>query len=114
MDEYIERKSVLQVVFDIMSDCKVSHKCRAINRNIKQIPAADVARAVHGQWIEDKEGILHCSECREEALYISTYEEQFDYDWEENLVPCGYEEHKEYIKTNYCPNCGARMDGDTK
>ena len=74
-------------------------------------PTADVEEVRHGKWTENEDGILYCSECKEEALYKSIFEEQFDYDWEENLVPCGYEEHKEYIKTNYCPNCGAKMDG---
>lgn len=43
---YIEREKALKVVADIMSDCKVSHKHRALNRNIKQIPTADVVEVV--------------------------------------------------------------------
>ena len=46
MAEYIEREATLKVIFDIMSDCKVRHKCRAINRNVKQIPTADVVEVV--------------------------------------------------------------------
>lgn len=66
----------------------------------------------HGEWLEDEYNeTVYCSECKEEALYESTFEEQFDYDWEENLVPCGYEEHREYIRTKYCPNCGSDMRG---
>lgn len=77
---------------------------------IWQAPAADVAEVRHGCWLED-EGETFCSECRESAPHETSCEELFDYDWEENLVPCGYEEHIEYVKTNYCPNCGAKMDG---
>ncbi len=43
---YIERETVLNVVADIMQDCKVSHKHRALNRNIKQIPSVDVVEVV--------------------------------------------------------------------
>lgn len=42
MDEYIKREDALNIIADIMQDCKVSHKHRALNRNIKQIPTADV------------------------------------------------------------------------
>ena len=52
-----------------------------------------------------------CSHCGGEAHYTSTFQEQFDYDWEENLVSTGYEEIREYIRSNYCPYCGADMRG---
>lgn len=68
----------------------------------------------HGTWIEDGYNDIPCvcSNCGAEAPYISRFNETFDYDWEENLVPTGYEEDKECIRTQYCPNCGARMDGE--
>lgn len=65
-----------------------------------------------GEWIED--GYTNrpcvCSHCVEEAYYKSVFEEKFDYDWDENLYSNGYEELREYIKSNYCPNCGAKME----
>ena len=85
-----------------------------IKQAIDEIPTADVAEVRHGEWVENGYyGIpCVCSCCGAEAQYTSTVEETFDYDWEENLVPCGYEEIREYIKTPFCPNCGAKMDGD--
>ena len=49
-------------------------------------PAADVAPVVHGRWIDAREycGDYLCSNC--EALYGTN-------------------------KFNYCPKCGAKMDG---
>ena len=62
-------------------------------KDIESIPAADVVERKHGKWIRENLAstsggvypVVHCSEC--------------------NIV--GYWEPK------YCPNCGARMDGDT-
>lgn len=87
---------------------------KTTKRLVTSAPALDAAPVVHAKWIEDGyRGIpCVCSHCSEEAHYTSTFREQFDYDWEENLVPCGYEEIREYIRSNCCPNCGARMDGD--
>jgi hypothetical protein len=46
MPEYIERESALKIVTDMMCDCKVTHKGRAIRRNINQIPTTDVVEVV--------------------------------------------------------------------
>ena len=44
---YIDKEIVLKTITDIMSDCKVVHKHRALNRNIKQIPE-----------------LVHCKKCK--------------------------------------------------
>ena len=49
-----------------------------------EIPAADVAPVRHGRWLHRKNGIAYCSECEIEAVEDGT---------------------------EYCPNCGAKMDG---
>ena len=81
--------------------------------DLMYLPIADVAEVRHGEWTEDGYyGIpCVCSCCGAEAQYTSTFEETFDYDWEENLCSTGYEETREYIRTPFCPNCGAKMDG---
>ena len=115
MAEYIEREALLDDIDAAMQNTGMGVIVgQTLRRYVRRQPTADVAEIRHGEWLEDEYNeTTYCSECEEEALYNSTFELQFDYDWEENLVPCGYEEHKEYIRTKYCPNCGAKMDGDT-
>ena len=59
---------------------------------IDEIPAADVAPVVHGQW-EKQSGLYSCSECGKTRPY----------DVQADAI--------EYWACNYCPNCGCRMDG---
>lgn len=62
--------------------------CSAKNlQSISDIPGADVAPVVHGKWDDSLDGITpYCS-------------------------ICGHS-HKLMVRTpNYCPNCGAKMDG---
>ena len=53
---------------------------------INQFPTVDAVEVVHGRWIDAREycGDFMCSNC--DALYGTN-------------------------KFNYCPNCGAKMDG---
>lgn len=68
---------------------------RVLNdRNL--IPAADVAPVVHARWIHSRYEdcseqfeLVKCSQCNHEAYAMAFY------------VRGG----------NYCPNCGAKMDG---
>lgn len=60
-------------------------------RRLLSIPAADVAPVVHGTW-ELRHGSWYCTNCGR------GYKIKF------GVAPA--------CKHNYCPNCGARMDGD--
>lgn len=61
---------------------------------IEQITAEDVQPVKHGRWenpVSVGNGIMFCSVCRNEAYWDTDYGQQlFD----------------------YCPYCGARMDGE--
>ena len=87
MAEYIERESAKKE-FNLNFG-SVSHAVIA-NRILDSIPTADVAPVVHGRWdarIMKDIGtytVYWCSECNNFSYY----------------------------KHNYCPNCGARMDGE--
>lgn len=66
---------------------------------IKTMPSAEKI----GKWIamSDTDGVYWtCSECGEEIPRISHYNPQFD------LFP----RLESINKTNYCPNCGAKME----
>ena len=76
---------------------------------VDAVPTVDEVPAESGEWVRTDWDGLVCSNCLEEAPYVSHFKETFDYDRNENLVSTGYEETKEYQRTKYCPNCGARM-----
>lgn len=102
MDEYIKREAAKRAVDEAveLSASEYDMICDYLDR----IPAADVAPVVHGEWeavdwreydansceviCYPKEGIA-CTRCR--------YVFKKDALW----------------KKNFCPNCGARMDGDS-
>lgn len=64
---------------------------------IREMPAADVAEVVHGEWLRAEDDwnsltTIQCSLCREEWC--------FETDDDVSL-----------LNYKYCPNCGAKMDG---
>ena len=87
MDEYIEREAAKRAACDALELYRSEYD--AIEESIDKVPAADVAPVWHGRWQAIKSngigGTGRCS-CCEKAIY-------------------GYRAY------NYCPNCGAKMDG---
>ena len=95
MAEYIEREKVMQAigtVRNIYSEAKnfvaVSAVDNVIGEIVDEVPAADAAPVVHGHWIRQDESFTRfkCSN-----------------------PECGIENCSGF--ENYCPNCGAKMDG---
>ena len=64
---------------------------------VRAIPAADVVPVRHGRWI-DMGDFISCSLCNATQM-------------KEFLSDYGVARRLD-VRTNYCPNCGARMDGD--
>ena len=91
MAEYIEREAAIELLH-----YNADETCSAVVCDFEAIPTADVAPVVHGRWIHSR--YENCSE-------------QFE------LVKCSQCNHEAYAMAfyvhggNYCPNCGARMDG---
>ena len=84
MAEYINREKILE---DIGTDI-APFTLSMVFRHIRNAPPADVAEVKHGKWEyigTDKKGYVYrCSNCA-------------------GRIGLDYE-------TNYCPNCGAKMD----
>nr|DAF00472.1 MAG TPA: zinc-ribbon domain protein [Herelleviridae sp.] len=94
MDEYIKREDLLELYR--MDDPVLNENGRVplpvIRQNIMDIPAADVAPVRHGRWI-DKGEYAVCTECGGRS--------GTQYDGVEPIS----------LMTQFCPNCGAKMDG---
>jgi len=74
-------------------------------QDIRNEPTIDAEPVRHGHWIKmsDADGHYYaCSECGNELTRIESFDPQFD------LFP----RLKSIDKTNYCPNCGCKMDLD--
>ena len=88
MDEYIKREEAIEW-FMPYAHAGESIDADVVISDIKGMKAADVAPVRHGRWKAIKSngigGTGRCS-CCEKAIY-------------------GYRAY------NYCPNCGAKMDG---
>lgn len=99
MAEYIERKTAFDAITDLAGKAPTRSAYEAVwksARALKKIPAADVAPVVYGRWIHSRYEdcseqfeLVKCSQCNHEAYAMAFY------------VRGG----------NYCPACGAKMDG---
>ena len=90
MDDYISREAALTA----LQDSDLFNTTERQLRAIRELPAADVAEVVHGQW-------YMLDDCANAGLYCSA---------------CGRRVHREEfaykkLRSKYCPHCGARMDG---
>lgn len=94
MIEYIEREALKNDIAKSTEPFNTGSVFRAINRQI----AADVEPVRHGWWIEQGDGSHFCSECACDAR------------WKVDDISGAKVSFVEEL-SNYCPNCGAKMDG---
>ena len=69
-------------------------------------PAVDAVEVVHGRWIDRYGGkyanpLYECSACKNSIIPTAVYKIEVDELGHEHIVQA---------LTNYCPNCGAKMD----
>lgn len=73
----------------------------AIVKHLEELPIADAQEARRGRWIPERPGApARCSLCNTPAL------------WEHGEDDYGYAERR--CASHYCPNCGAKMDGNMR
>ena len=108
MDEFISREAAIAYIREQSEECQKAFEelggesgiyADAYNdlaEDFYSIPAADVAPVVHARWIHSRYEdcseqfeLVKCSQCNHEAYAMAFY------------VRGG----------NYCPACGAKMDG---
>lgn len=87
MTEYIEREAAIAA---IMSEPPAAHYPHWYADKIKSIQAADVAPVRHGRWIDGDPYCPICGKDKFRGLDADIWS-----DW----------------KPDFCPNCGAKMDG---
>ena len=107
MDEYIKRDAAIRALLNDSPE-QVSYSREDAADCIRYMDAADVAPVRNGRWDDEHK----CTVCHNEAFCkISNIRPDYDYDWEENLVETGdYIWDIEWVETDYCPNCGCKMD----
>ena len=101
MAEYIEREAALNKL--CRDNCGNDYNGKCYNcytaAFIEQYQAADVAPVVRGKW-----NIL--TECANEGVYCSVCHKKV---YRADYARCA---NSNKLRSNYCPNCGARMDGE--
>ena len=101
MADYIRREDARRMVVQldkyawtspVSDERRVTVDVDLVKFGLDRIPAADVAEVVHGQWIKDdflSDDVNNAEKCSQCGELIG---------WFGNLP-------------NYCPNCGAKMEG---
>ena len=94
MTRYIDADALKMDLYSIAkADCGYSADALAglmiAERVIDNAQIADVAPVVHGRWIASHDEFCACSICKY-PVYVG------------------------WNQTNYCPNCGAKMDEEPK
>lgn len=99
MDEYIEREAAIRALLNDSPE-QVNYSREDAADCVRYMDAADVAPVRHGRWEVVKgvftpggDPLLRCPFCKAKES--------------EHL--CGVESRVDW---NYCPNCGAKMDGE--
>lgn len=91
MDEYIKKSDMFALLCEDCEDDCESENVYCDYKRFKNIPAADVAPVMHGEWRENGlNGYAYAFICSK----------------------CGYIDGYPFNdRFRYCPNCGAKMDG---
>ena len=93
MYEYIELKAIRDALYD--ADAITMSGVKILN----QFPVADVVPVRHGIWIS-------LTDCSNAGVYCSVCHKKV---YKEDYAICN---RKNKLRSDYCPNCGAKMDSE--
>lgn len=101
MAEYIDREACLSILrakanMAVLMDAAPYFEKAA--QMLEKLPAADVGPVVRGRWEKEPSSYWRWPSSGAVAVTRTTYR-------------CGLCGRGTAVKSNYCPNCGAKMDG---
>ena len=117
MDEYVKRAAIME--FPIRKDHCDKERANehfifgieSVLEYVENLPSADVAPVVHGRWT---------AQCVVEMDGGWTLEDMPYNEYQHSNPICSIcrktallDGGEDYVASPYCPNCGARMDGDS-
>lgn len=100
MDDYIKREDAIKAIHDEWDEvCNYDGSGHELANEmesvIDRVPADDVRPVKHGKWLK-RDDMPRIVECKCSVCGYADYPSKNDRYW---------------FERNYCPNCGAKMDG---
>lgn len=99
MKKYIECAAAIEAAYQGLKRPSNTEEWKRICEQLQNVPAADVVEVRHGRWIGYPECLKYTNAYSDDHIVCSACEECFsilDNDCE---------------RFNFCPRCGAKMDG---
>ena len=130
MAEYIDKQAVKELVWAIEKPCDDEDdfyisSTQELKIGIDELKPADIAPVVHAKWIkvpyktcacEDSYSTMHYCSMAKDHDYRKLTDDEYNncpYTSTSYKVVCSNcEKGNSSSWKNYCPNCGARMDGE--
>ena len=98
MDEYIKKEDIEQKIQEGLNNLVLDHDAIEVLGMIYEMPSADVAPVRHGQWERYSDDKFVGYDENGRLKYRKVYKHE-----------CSVCLRETAVKSNYCPNCGAKM-----